>query len=80
VRISQIRVERLGVARSNRATLVGVGLDVVEGFRYSFVVPPNERQRVLVALSHGQQPVIHVPDYNIVAARSVGPIDWGVTS
>lgn len=80
MRIVRIRVERVGVERANRATLVAVGRDVVSGWRFGLVVPANERPRVLAELASGAQPVIAVPEYDAIPWRSVGDVEWDVTS
>jgi hypothetical protein len=60
-----IRVERVGFPASESVT-VGTGRDLATAELIRFVVPPESVLLVLASLHAGENPVIHVHEFDIV--------------
>jgi len=76
MRIVSMRVEQIGASRDGRNLLVARGQDVVHGWRYSFVVPATEGERVTTEVRAGGRPVIKIREYDALPWSGVMPVAW----
>ena len=74
MRILQIGVEQVGVASDGR--LIGRGKDVVSGWSISFVVPAEQKDRVLAEVRAGRRPVLPIPEFDALPWSSASGIQW----
>jgi hypothetical protein len=76
MRILNVSVERVGTSQDGRNLMIGRGRDVMTGWRISFVVPPGDRDRVLLEVRGGRRPTVLVPEVNALPWASVSAVAW----